>query len=165
MCELMKTVTLKHFYPAAPKDVWELAIDFEALREVTEHMVTFEGLPEGALYQGQAIEVMVSLFGKLPKQPYYMQVVECDPEKMMFSSNERGSGVKHWQHRLTITPHEGGALLTDTIDIQAKIGLFTPLFAIWAKHMYEARHQPRLKILARNGKLNSGEPEPIVDLA
>jgi len=165
MREPMKTVILKHFYPAAPKDVWELAIDFDALCEVTEHMVTFEGLPEGVLYQGQSIEVMVSLFGKLPKQPYYMQVVECDHDKMMFLSNERGSGVKHWQHRLTITPHKGGALLTDTIDIQAKIGLFTPLFALWAKHMYEARHQPRLKILARRGKLNSDVPEPIVDLA
>lgn len=161
----MKTVTLEHFYPADPKDVWELAIDFEALREVSEHMVTFEGLPTGKIYEGQSIDVMTSLFGKLPKQPYHMEVVELDHEKMMFLSSERGSGVKHWQHRLTITPHENGALLTDTIKIHAKIGLLTPLFALWAKHMYEGRHQPRLKILARNGQLKSGEPDAIVDLA
>lgn len=161
----MKTITLEHFYPANPKDVWELAIDFDALREVTEHMVSFDGLPSGQIYKGQSINVMTSLFGKLPKQPYHMEVIECDHDKMMFISSEHGSGVKDWQHRLTITPQEGGALLTDTINIQAKIGLLTPLFVLWAKHMYEGRHQPRMKILARNGLLKSSTPDSIVDLA
>lgn len=161
----MKTVTLEHFYPANPKDVWGLAIDLDAFHEIMDHMITFEGLPSGKIFKGQSIDVKTSLFGKLPKQPYHMEVVECDHDQMMFLSSERGSGVKKWQHRLTIVPHEDGALLTDRIEIEANIKLLTPLFALWAKHMYEARHQPRLKILARNGLLNSSEPKAIVDLA
>lgn len=161
----MKTAILEHFYPADPKDVWDLAIDLDAFHEIMGHMVTFEGLPSGKIYKGQSIDVMTSLFGKLPKQAHHMEVVECDHDKMMFVSSERGSGVKKWQHHLTVTPKDGGALLKDHIEIEANLNLLTPLFALWAKHIYEARHQPRLEILARNGLLNSDEPKPIVDLA
>ncbi|MXQ08470.1 hypothetical protein GQ651_11495 [Alphaproteobacteria bacterium GH1-50] len=115
------------------------------MSRVTEGIVAFEGLPDGRTRTGQSIDVDVSLFGKLPKQAYHMDVLECDDAEMILRSVEKGAGVKSWRHTLSITPYEGGSVLTDTIEIEA--GLLTPLFAAWARYLYNARHQPRLRLL------------------
>lgn len=108
-------------------------------------LATFEGLPTGRTATGQTMNVMVSLFGKLPKQPYYMEILACDDERMILRTFEQGAGVKSWRHTLTVTETPSGSRLTDSIEIDA--GLMTPIFALWAKYLYSARHKPRLKLL------------------
>ena len=142
----MRTVTIINDYAAAPERLWALVTDYGALGEVMKGIAEFEGLPEGRTETGQKLDVMVSLFGRFPPQPYHMEVLECDDDRMILRSSEVGAGVKSWNHTLTVTPHAGGSRLTDRIEIDA--GWLTPVFALWARHMYSARHKPRLRLLA-----------------
>lgn len=142
----MKTVRLSHDYDASPARLWALATDFAALEEVMKGLIRFEGLPEGRTETGMKTDVMVSLFGKLPAQPYHMEVLECDDDAMILRSSEKGAGVKSWNHTLTVTPTGTGSRLTDHIEIDA--GWLTPLFAAWARYLYSKRHAPRQRLLA-----------------
>ena len=141
----MKTVRTEFFYDVPPERLWRLATSYDALARVVEGLVTFEGLPEGRTRTGQKIHVRVSLFGLLPKQPYYMEVLECDDAGMILRSLEKGAGVRRWAHTMTVTPAPGGSRLADSIEIDA--GMLTPVFALWAKYLYNARHKPRLRLL------------------
>ncbi|MFG6511874.1 MULTISPECIES: hypothetical protein, partial [unclassified Sulfitobacter] len=98
------------------------------------------------VYQGQRITVQVSLFGKLPPQPYFMEVLECDDEAMILRSSEKGAGVKSWHHTLTVEPQQSGSRLRDVIEIDA--GWMSWAFALWARFLYRKRHEPRVQILA-----------------
>ena len=142
----MKTVRLEHEYTSPAKEVWMLATDLDALREIMEGVVTFEGLPSGRVYVGQKFTVQVSLFGKLPPRPYVMEVLECDDEAMILRSFEKGAGVKSWRHTLTVEPQQSGARLRDVIEIDA--GWMSWAFAIWARFLYSKRHEPRVQMLA-----------------
>ncbi len=145
----MKTVELSHSYSSPPQQVWAIATDYGALAEVMRGLIAFEGLPEGRTQTGQSFSVMVSLFGKLPAQPYHMEVLECDDAAMILRSSERGAGVKSWHHTLTVEPTEGGCVLRDNIVIDA--GWLTGIFAIWARYLYRKRHAPRLRLLGEHG--------------
>ena len=150
----MKTVILEHDYSAAAEEVWTLATDLDALKEIMEGVVEFEGMPGGRIYQGQKIHVLVSLFGKLPPQPYFMEVLECDDEAMVLRSFEKGAGVKSWHHKLSVVSQGSGCRLRDVIDIDA--GWMTWAFALWARYLYRKRHKPRVRILAeRRSKLSA----------
>lgn len=110
-------------------------------------IASFKGLPTGRTKTGQTLNVMVSLFGKFPDQPYAMEILECDDDRMILRSSEHGAGVKSWRHTLTVTETESGSRLRDHIEIDA--GLMTSVFALWAKYLYGARHKPRLAYLQR----------------
>lgn len=141
----MRTVRTDFFYPVAPERLWRLATSYDALGRVMAGLVEFDGLPEGRTRTGQEIHVQVSLFGRLPAQPYTMEVLECDDSRMILRSSERGAGVRSWNHRMKVAPAPGGSRLSDTIEIDA--GLMTWAFALWARYLYTARHKPRLRLL------------------
>lgn len=142
----MTTIECVHHYPATPKRVWALATDFQMLERVCAKLVHYEGLPQGRCKTGQQIDIMVSLFGKLPAQPYSIEVLECDDEKFILRSSEKGAGVRSWKHTLTVLPAETGSILCDHVEIDA--GWMTPIFHMWARFLYQSRHKPRLEILA-----------------
>jgi len=143
----VKTIELIHHYDAPARAVWEVAIDYDCLSEVMEGLVTFEGLPKGRFTAGQSVTVIVSLFGRLPAQPYQMDIVEFDTENMVLTSAEQGAGVKSWRHTWRVHATPTGSQLSDKIEIDA--GWATWLFAKWARYIYRRRHAPRLRILAR----------------
>lgn len=146
----MAKVVLTHDYTHPPQDVWDVATDFASFLEAMKGLVTFEGMPtSGRVEQGQVMDVKTRLFGKLPPMDYHMEVVECDRDAMRFLSSEYGGNVKSWRHELTVTAIEGGARLTDTIEIDA--GFSTPLMVLWAKLVYRRRHPVRVRILAEGG--------------
>ncbi len=145
-----KVVTLTHDYAAPPRDVWHVATDFECFAEAMKGVAIFEGMPsEGALAPNQSFDVKVRLFGWMPPMDYHMRLVEFDDGVMMFQSNEHGGSIKSWKHRLTVTPTETGARLTDRIEIDA--GFSTPMMGLWARFVYRRRHKPRLRMLAAMG--------------
>ena len=154
----MRTVTLEHDYPAPAEEVWAIATDLDALKEVMKGLVSFEGLPSGRVHEGQSLTVMVSLFGKLPAQPYFMEILECDDDAMVLRSFERGAGVKSWKHSLTVAPLGTGCRLMEVIEIEA--GWLTWVFAAWARFLYRKRHQPRLRLLAERGLAENDRFEP-----
>jgi len=128
--------------------LWDFATDYGALREIMKGIISFDGLPEGRTRTGQKMNIKVSLFGRLPHQSYYIEVLECDDEGMILQTVEKGAGVKSWRHTLTVTQIPEGSRLTDKIKIDA--GILTPLFALWARYLYNARHEPRSRILAES---------------
>lgn len=142
----MKTVRLRHVYAHPPEQVWRVATDLDCLKEAVKGLLSFEGLPSGAIHKGQVIDVKVSMFGILPAQPYRMTLTEFDDAGFMFVSQEQGMGVERWQHTLRVLPQAQGAELIDEIEIEA--GWRTPMIAAWARFMYKRRHQPRLRMLA-----------------
>lgn len=144
----MRTVHLSHIYAHPPYAVWAVATDLDCLKDAVRGLLTFKGMPSGAIEEGQVLDVTVSLFGVLPAQPYRMEILTCDAQKMCFVSREQGMGVEHWQHSLRIVPHADGAELIDEIEIEA--GWRTPIIAAWARYMYRRRHKPRLVMLARD---------------
>lgn len=141
----MSMISLVHEYPASADALWDLVIDYDALHEVMKGIITFDGLPNGRAQTGHKIDLMVSLFGRLPKQPYHMEILECDDQRRVMRSSEKGAGVKSWLHTLSVEPTPEGSRLVESINIQA--GLLTPLFAAWAGYLYRARHKPRLRLL------------------
>lgn len=149
----MKTVIVTHDYHASAKHVWAMATDLDDLKRVMEGVVRFDGLPSGRVHTGQNLTVKVSLFGRLPAQPYHMEVIECDNAAMVLQSSEKGVGVKSWRHRLTVEETPEGCRLRDVIEIDA--GWLTGLFAAWARYLYRKRHAPRLRLLDERGQLVS----------
>lgn len=142
----MRRVVVEHAYAVEAARLWDLVTDYGALAHVMRGLASFQGLPPGRTETGQVLEVQVSLFGKLPWQPYHMEVLDCDDRAMVLRSSERGVGVKSWHHTLRVEPVGDGCRVRDVIEIEA--GLMTPVFALWARYMYRARHKPRLRLLA-----------------
>lgn len=142
---MTRILRLTHEYPFPADRVWQVATDLDHLRRVTEGMLAFRDLPSGGIHAAQVLEVVVSLFGRLPYQPYRMTVEALDDAAMWFQSDEAGAGVTVWRHRLRVVPTETGSRIEEQIEIGA--GLATPLFLLWARVMYRARHKPRLRLL------------------
>ena len=141
----MRVVTLTHDYPFPASKVWEIATSYSALATVTAGRLRFRDLPQGRTFTGQHMVVQVSLFGLLPWQPYEMTVLSCDDTQRVLRSSERGAGVERWDHTVHVEETATGCRLRDHIEIEA--GALTPLFALWARYMYGARHKPRLRLL------------------
>ncbi|MCK0119333.1 SRPBCC family protein [Loktanella sp. F6476L] len=141
-----KTITLTHHYDHPPQAVWDVATDFDAFVEATKRLVSFDGLPTEPMFEGQKIDVTFRLFGKLPPQPYHMELVVFDPEAHRFESHEYGGAVKSWNHTLTVTETAMGSVLTDRVEIDA--GWMTPIYAAYGRFMYRQRHPVRVRLLA-----------------
>ncbi|MEM1078848.1 MAG: SRPBCC family protein [Pseudomonadota bacterium] len=143
---MVQTVQLIHDYPYPASRVWQVVTDLDRLREVTAGLLAFRNLPSGQIRAGQVLEVEVSLFGRLPYQPYRMEVEALDAAAMTFQSDETGAGVETWRHHLRVVPTATGCRVEERIEIAAWFA--TPIFALWARGLYRARHKPRLQILA-----------------
>ncbi|MQQ09850.1 hypothetical protein GFB49_15400 [Epibacterium sp. SM1979] len=142
---MTRSVQLSHEYPYSAEQVWAVATDLDHLRTVTQGLLAFRDLPSGQIHSGQHLNVQVSLFGRLPYQPYEMTVVSCDPTQMTFQSEEVGAGVKYWRHSLAVVPTAAGCRIDEQIAIDA--GHWTWAFAAWARFLYRRRHAPRMRIL------------------
>lgn len=138
-------------YNTTADELWAITKDLDALVEMNARMVRMEGVPSGDMYAGQQIDAQVSLFGKLPPQPYGITILEVDDTNRFFRSTEHGSGVKSWNHVGRVEETPTGARLIDDIEIDA--GWKTPLIVGWANMLYRARHKPRLRLLDQRGAL------------
>jgi hypothetical protein len=141
----LQTVTLSHDGDAPPGKLWEIAANYDLIAVIMRGIISFDGLPSGTAQTGVSFEVMGSLFGKFPAQPYRMEVPECDAARRILRTHEKGAGVTSWRQTLRIELPEGCRLI-DQIEIDA--GLVTPLFALRARFLYRNRHKPRLRLLA-----------------
>ncbi|MDJ0823818.1 MAG: SRPBCC family protein [Paracoccaceae bacterium] len=141
----MRRVTVVHDYPVPPQQVWALVSNYDSLQTVMRGKIAFADLPAGDIRQGDDLALRVSLFGLFPWRPYKLRIETCDAAAMHLQSREAGLGLCHWAHRIEVIPHNGGARLTDIIDIDA--GWKTPIVSAFATWMLRARHRPRLRLL------------------
>lgn len=142
---MAKTVTLTHEYRFPSDMVWDVVTDLDHLQTVTSGMIKFKSLPSGKIFEGQNIKVGVSLFGWFPYQDYEMTLVELDNVNRRLRSDEKGAGVEYWRHTLHVVDITDGCRIDESIEIEA--GFMSPLFAMWARFMYNRRHKPRIEIL------------------
>ena len=89
---MSRTILLHHSYPVPPEKLWQLVISYGALQEVMKGLISFTGLPAGNSETGQAFEVQVSPIGKLPPQPYFMEVFEYNMKLMSYARPNAGQG-------------------------------------------------------------------------
>lgn len=152
---MVRVVHLTHDYEYDANLVWSIVTDYQHLETVMQGLASFKGLPDGQLVEGQKLNVDVSLFGKLPFQPYFMSVEHCDNSAFKFVSLEHGAGVQLWCHSLSVIRDSSGIGCQIIEDIEIEAGLLTPIFVLWARYMYKARHKRRLVLFRQLGDGNS----------
>ena len=141
----MATVRLIHDYACDPDKLFAMAVDFDVLMEVMEGLMTYEGMPSEGPFEGQKVHVKTRLFGTLPPQDYFMEVVEYDPARRIIRSREHGAGAKRWDHTLTVEEIPGGARLDDLVEVEA--GWKTPIYTAFCRYVYRKRDAPRRRAL------------------
>ncbi|WP_146348210.1 SRPBCC family protein [Phaeobacter marinintestinus] len=144
----MQVVEETHDYPVPAKQLWALATNLDHLETMNAPLIRFSTLPDGRLRTGLVIETRVSVYGVLPSQPYRIEVLTCDDDTMLAQTTESGSGVRSWNHTITVTETENGSRLTDRIEIDA--GVLTFAYAWWARKLYRHRDTPRRTLLGLN---------------
>ena len=141
-----QTIRIESTYAASPDAVWAFAKDFSLLAPLSEGSVTFRGLSDVPVVQGQVVEFEVKPFYGRRFKPFRVTMVEVNDSARRFVSSEEGAGVKSWRHTLSVHAHGTGARQVDEIEIDA--GLMTPLIALFAKRMYQKRAVVRAKLLS-----------------
>lgn len=142
------TVDLTHEYDYPAELVWHVATDFAYFECIMRGLISFKNLPEGQLVEGQEIDLEVSLFGKLPYQPYSVHIIKYNKQERTFISSEKGAGVRSWVHELKVIADEAGDGCKICEQIKIDAGILTPVFAAWARFLYKKRHPRRLDLLA-----------------
>lgn len=136
---------IEHVYDAPVEAVWDVALDFQKLAELSAGSVVYRGLPAGRVGQGDVIAFEVSPFGLLPWKPYRVEMIEVDHDAHRFVSLEHGAGVKTWRHTLTLRTEGDATRQIDEIEIDA--GVMTPVIVRLARRMYAKRDGPRRRLL------------------
>jgi hypothetical protein len=91
----------------------------------------------------------------IPAWKHEIRIVRVDEAARVIYTNERGGGVRKWNHRITIKPlSDDRCRYTDEIDIGA--GPITPL--VWAyAHVFYRYRQRRWRKLARRLRSEGAE--------
>ena len=103
--------------------------------------MAYEDMPSEGPNKGQKVHMKTRLFGKLPPQDYFMEVIEYDPPRCIIRSREHGAGARRWDHTLTVEEIPGGARLNDVVEVEA--GWKTPIYAAFYRYVYRKRDAPR----------------------
>ena len=129
-------------YPVSAQVLWADLIDFSALAASMMGELSYEGIPEGPVTEGQKIDVKLKRWGWLPIGGWHIDVALRDDENLIMETHERGGPVKSYHHRMeVISLDRKTCRYTDYLHIDA--GWITPLLLPTFKSMYERRHGKR----------------------
>jgi hypothetical protein len=109
------------------------------------------GTPFPAIWEPGEYRAWMWLFGVIPVGWQAVVISEPAPDGTTRFIRDNGYGplIRRWDHRIAITPGEGGTTrYIDRVDIDA--GVLTPLIAGFARLFY-AHRQRRWRALARSG--------------
>jgi hypothetical protein len=128
---------------------WETVKKPETFRYIVRGVLGVKELDEVPEDWGEGLTVRVRLFffHVIPAWKHEIRIVRVDEAAREIYTNERGGGVRRWNHRITIDPRSADRChYTDEIDIDA--GPMTPL--VWAyAHVFYRYRQWRWRKLAR----------------
>ena len=142
---MSRTVRLVHDYAAPPAAVWAIAKDFTKLADMSAGSVSYRGLPEAPVKEGDVVDFEVKPFYARSFKPYRVEMLGVDDAARRFVSLEHGAGVKTWRHTLSVEETPGGSRQTDEIVIDA--GAMTWFGALLARRMYAKRDSVRRRLL------------------
>jgi len=144
---------ISHDYPVDIETLWRDIVDFGALAESMDGVLTYEGLPTEPAVEGQVIVVKIKRWGWFPMGTWTMEIVRRDDKNHILESREHGGPVRCYRHRLEIVPIDAAnTRYTDYLDVDA--GILTPFLSPMFRTMYEHRHEARrarLKALMLSG--------------
>ena len=134
-----------------PADLaWQTVKKPETLRYITRGVLGIRPLDDVPDDWGEGLVVRVRLyfFHVIPAWKHEIRVVRLDETAREIYTNERGGGVRSWNHLIKIERiSERRSRYTDRIEIHA--GPATPL--VWAyAHLFYRYRQHRWRKLARN---------------
>ncbi|UWR23218.1 hypothetical protein [Sulfitobacter sp. S190] len=138
---MARVVTITAVYPRDPELVFAEAMNLSEMKQAMHRIARYEGLPDGVIAQGDCYAVDVVMWGWLRTNNHVMQIETLDWDALYVQSREHNPAVARWDHRLSITPHEAGALWTDEIVLDA--GWRTALTAYFCRYVYRHRHRSR----------------------
>ncbi len=129
---------------------WEAVQRRTLLEHVTHPLLKFMPLALDALperFQKDTYQMKLYLFGFLPIGHHTIRVVTLDPLQHNLYTEESGTLIKTWSHRITLhTDAEGRTMYSDALSLDA--GRFTLILEGFAKVFYHYR-QARWRALAR----------------
>lgn len=141
----MKTVSITNSYKVAPATLWNLVVNYNDLSTIAGRTISFKGLPNGEIKQGQSVTATISLLGLLPRQDYSIDITKRDDHNFVLCTREHGAGLNMWKHTVKIWESSGTSYLVDIVEIEA--GWLTIPATLWAKFIYRRRHGPRTALL------------------
>lgn len=136
-----RILTVSAFYPREPDKVFAEAIDIPGMIRATRGLATYRGLPEGAFEEGQSYQTYVTVWGWMHNPRYRIHVERLNPATREMQSREQGRAIRQWDHTLSVTPTEGGAIWQDRIIVDS--GVLTGYMVRVGRHMYKYRHRMR----------------------
>jgi hypothetical protein len=148
---------------AAPPDkAWLEANTTRLLRFVSAPMIRFAPIdPASWPERWEDGEYLCSmrLGGKLPIGRQVIAISRPAPEgdRRFLRDDGRGSGIRRWDHLITIEPDGEGTRYEDRLEVDA--GLRTPLVAAFARRFY-AHRQARWRKLVASG-FDYGDDEKV----
>jgi hypothetical protein len=100
--------------------------------------------------EGLVVRVRLFFFHVIPAWKHEIRIVRLDETAREIYTNERGGGVRKWNHRLKFDAlSEQRCRYTDEIEIGA--GLLTPFVWLFAHAMFRYRHMRWRKLARRLG--------------
>jgi hypothetical protein len=140
------------------------------LHEVARPLVTIRWIgPEpfpDRWHGGDVFHCRSYLFGLIPLGTRTVIIADVDPASQVIETFEWDPLVDSWQHRLMVSPADGGGTAyTDVVEIKA--GLLTPLVWLFARWFYRHRHKrwravaQRLLAEARQANPPRGTMQPL----
>lgn len=140
-----QSLRFSHSYPCAPDVLFALATDMGVLQDISEGLIAYRGMPRTRFEPGADVDVEFSLLGRLPWASYHIEVRARDDAARRFETFEHGGPLKSWRHEMEVVPAMGGAVMRDTIHIDA--GARTLPYKLWGRYMYARRHRARLALV------------------
>lgn len=140
--------TISRVYPVSAEVLWQDILDPRALAESMTGALSYSGLPEDPVFEGQRIVVSIKRWGWLPLGQWTIDVIRRDDERFILESAEHGGLIRRYRHRLEVEPlGDTEARYTDYLDVDA--GILTDLVFPTFVALYTVRHeQRRARLLA-----------------
>lgn len=136
-----RILTVSAHYPRDADTVFAEAIDIPAMIEATEGLATYKGLPDGAFEAGKSYQTYVTVWGWMHNPKYRIHVERLDASARLMQSREQGRAIQQWDHTLTVTPTDGGAIWSDRITVDS--GFLTGYMVRVGRYLYKYRHRMR----------------------
>lgn len=148
-----RTIIIEAAYPGHADQIFAEALHLGEMTRAMQGLATYDGLPDRRVVQGDRFTVDVTLWGFLRTKSHVMAVERLDAAARVLQSREHNPNVKRWDHCISIQPHDGGALWTDTIVLDA--GWQTYGTALFCRHVYGYRHKVRQALSVRKRIIRS----------
>lgn len=136
-----RILTVSAHYPRDADTVFAEAIDITGMIDATRGLATYKGLPDGSFEDGKSYQTYVTVWRWMHNPEYKIHVERLDPALRLMQSREQGRAIQQWDHTLTVTPTDAGAIWSDQIIVDS--GLLTGYMVRVGRYLYKYRHAMR----------------------